>query len=137
MSVMNRALADSKCRRNANRVRRMDDAGAFKKLVRLPPSATMQKSGEVFKGQLLLAETETGVFFHKEQFAGDGALPAEYVIADRRYSIADLAGLFNRFEVVSLECVRAGWRHSLDELDGHAKEILGIFRKRRGLAIWK
>ena len=133
VSVMNRELVDHLCRRGDNRVARIDDADGFAKLVKLPPSTTMQDSGEVFKPQLMILETSSGTVYRKEQFTQHDLMPVEYVISDKRYSREDLRVLFGRFDAIELSCVRAGhWDEALSATERHAKEVLGVFRKRPG-----
>lgn len=131
VSVMNLAMTRKYCRRADNIFSDIKTREDFKKLVKLPPSRSMQKTGEIFKGQLLLLNPDTGVVYRKEQFIDETDLPREYVIADRRYTAEGLGGLFKKFEVEDLRYVKAG--HFGEKLladEKHAKEVLGVFRKR-------
>ena len=131
VSVMNLDLMRKICTSSENWVEKITDQEGFKKLVNLPPSKTMQNSGEIFKAQLSILEKSTGVIYRKEQFDRQDLMPVEYVIADRRYSKDDLKALFEKFEPLALRCVRAGgWDRDLMPTERHAKEILGIFRKK-------
>ena len=133
VSVMNRELVQHLCRSADNRVEHIEDAESFQKLVKLPPSTTMQDSGEIFKSQLMILETSTGTVYRKEQFTQNDLMPVEYVISDKRYSRDELQHLFGRFETLQISYVRAGrWGESLMPTERHAKEVLGVFRKRQG-----
>ena len=110
----------------------------FAKLMRLPSSRTMQSSGDVFKGQLILLNPATGVSYRRELFEpenGNG-LRGEYVIPDRRFTRESLRRLMgDAFVEQSSSCVCAGrWDRALDPTDNHAKEVLGVFRKRSWLS---
>lgn len=135
VSVMSSRLADMACRKSANRIMTDNPKELFAKLSRLAPSDIMQKTGEVFSERFLLFDPRTECVYHKEQFSGDGALPVEYAISERRYCAESLAALFRRFKALSIAYVRAGrFGSPLNETDKHAKEVLGIFRKPR--SIW-
>lgn len=130
VSVMNRELVDSTCREPANRVVKMSDNGSFRRLVELPPSTTMQDSGEIFNPQLMILEASTGVVYRKEQFNQSDLMPVEYVIVDKRYTRQELMELFHQFETVCISCVNAGgWKYERAPTDPHAKEVLGVFKK--------
>ena len=131
VSVMNLAMTRKCCRKADNLFSDMREKDDFLKLIKLPPSHTMQKTGEIFNGQLLLLNPETGVVYRKEQFVDDIDLPKEYVIADRRYTAEGLRNLFCKYESVDLRYVRAGkWDKCLLQDEKHAKEVLGVFRKK-------
>ena len=138
VSVMNLDMVRRICTSSVNRVAKISDAEGFRKLVRLAPSTTMQNSGEVFKGQLMILETETGVVFRKEQFDRQGLMPVEYVIADKRFSCGELESMFAGFKVELLQCVRAGrWSEPIPPTERHAKEVLGVFRKKSSWGLFE
>ena len=131
VSVMNLEMTRRYCRRADNTFSDINTREDFMKLVRLPPSCAMQKTGEIFKGQLLLLNPDTGVVYRKEQFVEEADLPREYIIADRRYTAEGLKNLFRKFEPMDLRYVRAGhFEERLLPDERHAKEIFGVFRKR-------
>lgn len=102
-------------------------------LVKLPPSRTMQNSGNIFNPDYYLLETSTGVTYRKEQFENDDDLSAEYVIRDKRYTKAEICGLLETagFHVLEARYVRAGrWNIPLESTDHAAKEILILAEKR-------
>ena len=96
-------------------------------LFELGASETMQRSGEVFKPDLMLFDTDSEVFYRKEQFLVGSELPIELLVCDRRYTkdsisrMCEDAGL--RVEFV--RCVHAGdWLNDLPKEHNRAKEIL-------------
>jgi 2-polyprenyl-3-methyl-5-hydroxy-6-metoxy-1,4-benzoquinol methylase/GNAT superfamily N-acetyltransferase len=111
-----------------------DVAGLIAALERLPASNTMQSTGDVFDTAYLLYYR--GVFYRKEQFSGDGAnLPAEHIVRDRRFVVAQISKLLNGagFAVLEVRPVQAGqWDRTppLSAADPRAKELL-VFAQRR------
>lgn len=131
VSVMNLERTRRFCRKSENLFHDMQTREDFLKLVKLPASTNMQKTGEVFKGPLLLLNPDTGVAYRKEQFIVESDLPREYVIVDKRYAADDLCRLFRGFDVMDIRYVRAGrWNECLPSDAPHAKEVFGVFRKR-------
>lgn len=101
-------------------------------LLKLPPSGTMQKSGNIFDPKYIAIDTRTGLVYRKEQFENDSSLSAEYVIRDKRYRMKEITALLkeNKFEVLDERYVRAGhFDEPLQSLDSHAKEICIVARK--------
>ena len=97
---------------------------------KLPPSRTMETSGEFFDPDCLLVDEKRRLVCHKEQFtAGRGTLPGEYLIRDRRYFKTEIESLMkdNGLEIVRTAFVRAGFAEELPEKDG--KEILVVSRR--------
>lgn len=102
-------------------------------LFNLPPSNVMHKSGDIFDPEYFAIDSATGLVYRKEQFDDDSALPAEYVIRDKRYRAEEISNLVSEsgFEVVGVRYVRAGrWDEPLDAIDPKAKEILVIAHRR-------
>jgi 2-polyprenyl-3-methyl-5-hydroxy-6-metoxy-1,4-benzoquinol methylase/GNAT superfamily N-acetyltransferase len=102
------------------------------KLLTLPPSNTMEKTGDVFDPDCYLIDRETRVVYRKEQFTEGNNLPEELLVRDRRYTQDQIkrscqqAGL----DIVWSRFVRAGrWHEPLARLDDHAKEILVLCRR--------
>jgi 2-polyprenyl-3-methyl-5-hydroxy-6-metoxy-1,4-benzoquinol methylase len=97
------------------------------KLLLLPPSDIMERSGNVFNPDYYLLDKERRIVYRKEQFRQGEDLFQELIVRDRRYSIDEIthmciaAGLtveWTRF-------VRAGhWDESLERGSEKAKEIL-------------
>ena len=131
VSAMNLEMTRNCCRRSDNTFHDIHTKEDFRKLIKLPPSRTMQTTGEIFKGQLLLLNPETGIVYRKEQFVDKEDLPREYVIADKRYTGEELVNLFKGLSVQEIRYVRAGhWNERLRPVDSHAKEVFGVFRKK-------
>lgn len=102
-------------------------------LMKLPPSNIMQSNGDIFNPEYLAIDTDMGVVFRKEQFSGDDALAAEYVIRDKRYTKKEICGLIENqgFDILNAFYARAGhFDEPLEALDIHAKEICIIAKKR-------
>lgn len=101
-------------------------------LLSLPPSNTMASSGDVFKPELYLINTDDGLVYRKEQFADDNEVFAEYVVADKRYSKHEIESLFKNegFTIVESRYVQARhWDISLEATDIKAKEILLVLKR--------
>lgn len=129
-SVMNLSMTRRYCRKADNVFSDINTLKDFMKLVRLPASCAMQKTGEIFSGQHLLLNPDTGVVYRKEQFVEEKDLPREYIIADRRYTADGLKALFHNFEAEDVRYVRAGhFEERLLPDERHAKEVLGVFKK--------
>lgn len=101
-------------------------------LLRLPPSETMESSGNVFKPEYFLINTDDGLVYRKEQFTSGEELFSEYLVADRRYSMNEITALFKAEGLTVKDCryVQAGhWDTPLSPTDVKAKEILLCIRK--------
>lgn len=101
-------------------------------LLSLPPSNTMASSGDVFKPELYLINTDDGLVYRKEQFSDDNEVFAEYVVADKRYTKSEIEHLFTceGFTIVESRYVQAGhWDIPLEATDAKAKEILLILKR--------
>lgn len=101
-------------------------------LLALPPSNTMASSGDVFKPELFLINTDDGLVYRKEQFADDQEIFAEYVVADKRYTKKEIETVFAKegFAIVESRYVQAGhWDVPLDATDIRAKEILLVVKR--------
>lgn len=129
LSVMNMELTETLIL-NKNRGKIEMDSDILRKL---PPSNTMQNSGNIFEPKYLALDTENDLIYRKEQFYGDTNLPAEYVIRDKRYrkkEIIDILIKYN-FEIIDVRCVQAGhFDVELDVLDNKAKEICVVAKKK-------
>ena len=96
-------------------------------LLKLPPSNTMAVSGNIFKPEYYLINTDDGLVYRKEQFDEDGMLSAEYVVADKRYRMSELENLISELGlcVTNKRFVQAGnWNEALNATDKRAKELL-------------
>jgi hypothetical protein len=130
LSVMNMDLTYIKCNKRGNVIAKIKEH--ILKLIRLRSSNIMQNNGEIFDGAKIIIDDSTGCCYRKEQFLSNSALPIEYVIIDRRYSIEGIKKLVLKagFIVDECYCVRAGYfNEKLDRHDEHAKEILVVAHK--------
>ncbi len=128
LSVMNMELTETLIL-SQNKGRIEVDSDILRKL---PPSNTMQNSGNIFDAKYLALDTDTDLIYRKEQFFGDTILPAEYVIRDKRYRRKEIIDILNKynFEIVDIRCVQAGhFDIALDVLDEKAKEICIVAKK--------
>ena len=101
-------------------------------LLKLEASTTMARSGDVFKPNYYLIDTDSNLVFRKEQFNQDGFLSAEYVLADKRYTKDEISTLFANagFKINLAIYVQAGkWDVALEATNQKAKEILLIVEK--------
>lgn len=101
-------------------------------LMKLPPSKTMQKTGNIFNPKFFAIDEKTGLVYRKEQFGNDNNLSAEYVIRDKRYTMNEIETLLskNKFKIIDKRYVRAGhFDEKLDALNEHAKEICIVAQK--------
>ncbi len=101
-------------------------------LFSLPPSNTMEKTGDVFDPRYYLLDRSTGVVYRREQFTRGQHLPSEIVVRDRRYTKASITALVESvgLEVIVVRHVFAG-RFDEEAEALKAKEILVIARAQR------
>ncbi len=99
-----------------------------KTLLDLPPSTTMQDSGQIFNPDYYLIDIDTNIVYRKEQFDLSG-LPCELVVRDRRYLREDFIKMCSNagLEMIFCKPVQAGnWSDEppLEENSTKAKELL-------------
>ena len=107
-----------------------EESTAVRALFDLPPTKTMQESGEFFDGKCILVDERRRLVCHKEQFPFGKGLPSgEFLIRDRRFTAAEIsAGLEAAgLKVVQTRFVRAGFKVEYAVSTG--KEIL-LFAKK-------
>ena len=95
-------------------------------LQKLKAGNVMQSSGQIFEPEYLALDTERGLVYRKELFNDDRALPAEYIIRDKRYKRDEIRDMLIKagFSVKDIRCVQAGhFDVPLNPLDIKAKEI--------------
>lgn len=100
-------------------------------LLKLPPSETMQISGNIFNPAYFVINTDDGLVYRKEQFTSPNEIFAEYVVADKRYKKYELEKLFESegLQVIESRYVQAGhWDIPLTPTDSKAKEILLVVK---------
>lgn len=98
-----------------------------KMLLQLPSSNIMANSGNIFNPEYYMINTDDGLVYRREQFDQDGMLSTEYVLADKRYTLTEIAETVQKtgFNICSAQYVQAGhWEKPLAATDKHAKEIL-------------
>jgi 2-polyprenyl-3-methyl-5-hydroxy-6-metoxy-1,4-benzoquinol methylase len=96
-------------------------------LLRLPPSRTMEQTGNIFNPEYYMVDRETLVVYRKEQFESPTSLPAELVVRDRRFTVEEIVAMCEAagLRVLWTRNVRSGaWNTPLDRADDRAKEIL-------------
>lgn len=101
-------------------------------LLHLPPSNTMETSGNIFKPEYFLINTDDGLVYRKEQFNNNNMLSAEYLVADKQYTKKEICNKIKSANLKLLEVryVQAGhWDKPLNATDIKAKEILLIVEK--------
>jgi 2-polyprenyl-3-methyl-5-hydroxy-6-metoxy-1,4-benzoquinol methylase len=121
MSVLNRGLVE------AEAIQRGPIRDNLQALLQLPPSSTMQESGEIFKPQFYLYDNAAGIVYRKEQFKLDDNIPCELIVRDRRYFADELRSLCASVDIRPLWArhVRMGrWDDDLSANDTKAKEVL-------------
>lgn len=107
-----------------------DESSAARALFDLPPTKTMQESGEFFDGTCVLVDEKRRLVCHKEQFPFGKGLPSgEFLIRDRRFTAAEISSwlVAAGLEIVQTRFVRAGFKVEYAVSTG--KEIL-LFTKK-------
>ncbi|HWG43782.1 MAG TPA: methyltransferase domain-containing protein [Gemmataceae bacterium] len=127
MSVLNRGLVE------AQAIHRGAIGENLDTLRQLPPSSTMQKSGEIFDPRYYFYDNITGVVYRKEQFIFDNNIPCELIVRDRRYTASELQSLCLSvgIEPIWTRHVRMGqWDDDRAADDLKAKEVLLLGKSR-------
>lgn len=102
------------------------------KLLDLPASRIMEKTGNVFDPKFYMIDRDTRLVYRKEQFAAGEDLFEEMIVRDRRYTDEQIRHYCSgvRLEVVWTRFVRTGkWHEPLERSSDKAKEILVLCRK--------
>ena len=107
-----------------------DSLEAARKIFSLPPSQTMETTGEYFDKNFILLDEKHHIACRKEQFSAGEGLPGEYLICDRRFTEEEIVSWTDEcgLEVCEVRFVRAGFGTSYDSSSG--KEILLLAKKR-------
>ena len=125
LSVMNMDYSRKKCDNTISSIN--DD---IKRLLKLEGTNTMQKTGDVFCGDCMLIEENTGVVYRKEQFINEDSLPCEYIIRDRRYTQEGICKLLKRAGFSIIETHYFSAKNMSKEIDSEkGKEILVVGQK--------
>jgi len=102
-------------------------------ILKLRPSNTMAESGNIFKPDYYLINTEDGLVYRKEQFTEDDMISTEYLVADKRYKMTEFENMVREagFEVRMKRYVQAGhFGTPLSPTDSKAKELLFVLSVR-------
>ncbi len=103
------------------------------KLLELPASEIMGKTGEIFNPNHFMIDTDTCVVYRKEQFTAGKSLPVELIVRDRRFRKEEIETMCESvgLEVLWSRFVSAdNWDNTLDCRHNSAKEILLLCRKK-------
>lgn len=98
-------------------------------ILKLRPSNTMAESGNIFKPEYYLINTDDSLVYRKEQFTEDNMISAEYLVADKRYKMVEFESMARDagFEVRMKRYVQAGhFGVPLSPTDSKAKELLFV-----------
>ena len=101
-------------------------------LLSLPPSKTMQSSGDIFDPDFFVYDETRNIFYRKEQFETGTIFPCELIVRDRRYNEEQLVELLQRVGIskVWARYVQAGkWDTPLGPTDAGSKEVLFFGRR--------
>ena len=79
LSVMNFEVTDSLAKY------RFDVDNEYHKLLDLPPSNTMESTGNIFNPDYYMVDVKTHVVYRKEQFSRGTNIPTECIVRDRRF----------------------------------------------------
>ena len=134
ISVMNMELTYARCKKNKNIFSGIDEN--IDKLLKLEPTNTMQKTGDVFDGKKILIDEETGICYRKEQFFSEDYLPEEYIVRDRRYTRKGIINMLHRegFSVEEAYYFNAkDINKRLGPEDRKSKEILIVAKKKNSI----
>ena len=103
-------------------------------LLRLPPSNTMETTGDVFHQNFLLVDRKTQIVYRREQFERGNQPPVELIVRDRRFKKDEIVQMCMEagLEVEFSRYVKAGnWENTpLINTREQSKEILVKCRKR-------
>ena len=123
VSVMNMELTDSIA------IHKTSLKENPQEILRMLPSDTMLRTGDVFKPEHYLINTDDGLVYRKEQFHEDDMISAEYLVTDKRYTMAEFEGMAKSlgFRILLKRYVQAGhFDTPLSATDKRAKEILFV-----------
>jgi 2-polyprenyl-3-methyl-5-hydroxy-6-metoxy-1,4-benzoquinol methylase len=103
-------------------------------LLELPPSRTMEQTGNVFNPDYYMIDKETKIVYRKEQFQFDkNQLPKELIVRDRRFTQDEITKMCRKvgFEIQFVRYINAkDWNTNLLPAYSSAKEILIKCRKK-------
>lgn len=116
--------------KGAQKVDLDDPVEATRRIFELPPSQSMETTGEFFNPNYILLDDKHHIACRKEQFSSGTGLPGEYLLCDRRFTSDEIRTWAESCGLVVTESrfVRAGFDAEFDATTG--KEILLITKKR-------
>lgn len=127
---MNRELTFMNCSKAKNVAN--SEQEAMKKVLRSEASNTMQTTGDIFDGRYVVMDKNSGICYRKEQFFLPDALPQEFLIRDKRYSMRSISDLLLKagFMVDRSYYFQSGKADiPLDATDRRAKEVFVVAHK--------
>jgi 2-polyprenyl-3-methyl-5-hydroxy-6-metoxy-1,4-benzoquinol methylase/GNAT superfamily N-acetyltransferase len=100
------------------------------RILTLPASSTMERTGNVFDPNFYLVDTMTQVVYRREQFSQGSALPTELIVRDRRFRMTELQEMCRRagYDILEARVVNAGQWDVTKNLD-EGKEIVIVCTK--------
>ena len=106
-----------------------DPVESVRKIFALPPSRSMETTGEFFNPNFILLDEKRHVACRKEQFSARSGLPGEYLLCDRRFTADEIRAWVEAcgLAVKEVRFVRAGFDVEFDASTG--KEILLITKR--------
>ena len=102
------------------------------KLLELPASQTMEKTGDIFDPEYYIIDTDTGIIYRKEQFLEGSSIPEEFIVRDKRFTNEEITNLCLDvgLKVLKTQYVCAGkWDTPPAAHHDRAKEILLVCEK--------
>ena len=102
------------------------------KLLELPPSQTMEKTGDVFNPDYFMIDRDSCIVYRKEQFLIGKSLPVELIVRDRRFRKEEIMQMCESvgLNVLWARYISAGnWNTPLNPTHDNAKEILLLCEK--------
>lgn len=121
ISVMNLELSKNMAKNKTSVFSNLDA------LFNLPPSNTMEKTGNIFNPDYYLFDDEDLTFYRKEKFEVGSGLPCELIVRDKRYNKETIERMCINNSICkkwSRYVAIRDWKTEIDALDNKAKELL-------------
>lgn len=127
ISVMNAEMTRSVAKHTASIPHDLD------MILALPPSNSMERSGEVFNPDFFVMEANDDIVYRKEQFSEGLHLPVEFLVMDRRFTSSSIRTLCEQcdLQIIEIFGARAG-KFATEKLPpgcSTAKEIVVVARR--------
>ena len=133
ISVMNKEISRNSCSKHGNVIDGIENNIDI--LLKLKGSNTMQQTGDVFDGKIMIYDSKDDVFYRKEQFFDPDYLPIEYVVRDKRFSKKEIEKLLGKagFEIDESHYFNAkNISNPLSANNPKAKELFVVAHKVKG-----